>query len=86
MKWYRLAAEQGSTQAQDHLGTMYAMGVGVPQDYVQAHMWFNLAGASLPASDSRRRGAAANRDAVESKMTRAQIAEARQRAREWMPK
>ena len=75
-KWYRLAAEQGDVQAQYELAWLYATGDGVTQDYVAAHMWLNLTGASLPASDSRRRGAAANRDAVESKMTRAQIADA----------
>jgi hypothetical protein len=40
---YRLAADQ---VAQYNLGVMYGTGEGVPQDYVQAHMWFNLA-ASL---------------------------------------
>ena len=37
------AADQGEVRAQYNLGIMYATGQGVPQDYVQAHMWFNLA-------------------------------------------
>jgi len=37
---YRLAAEQGFADAQLNLGAMYGKGEGVPQDYVQAHMWF----------------------------------------------
>ena len=33
---------------------MYREGLGVPQDYVEAHKWFNLAVASLPAEDGMR--------------------------------
>ena len=83
VKWYRLAAEDGAANAQDNLGRMYAMGFGVPRDYVQAHMWFNLA-----ASKSSRilDMAISDREAVESKMTPEQLAEAQRLAREWMPK
>jgi len=45
VKWYRLAAEQGYAKAQSGLGFMYSLGQGVPQDYLQAHMWANLAAA-----------------------------------------
>jgi TPR repeat protein len=31
---------------------MCAHGHGVPQDYVQAHKWFDLAAARFPASDT----------------------------------
>ncbi|MFN2150265.1 MAG: SEL1-like repeat protein, partial [Anaerolineales bacterium] len=31
--------------AQYNLGLMYSKGRGVPQDYVKAHMWLNLAAA-----------------------------------------
>ncbi|MGA2435349.1 MAG: SEL1-like repeat protein, partial [Bryobacteraceae bacterium] len=61
------------------LGLMYAKGQGVPQDYIQAHMWFNLAGASGNAD------AIKERDAIGSKMTPDQIAEAQRLAREWKP-
>jgi TPR repeat protein len=86
VKWYRLAADQHDAQAQYQLAFLYAIGDGVAQDYVAAHMWFNLAGANFPASDARRRLAIANRDAVESKMTREQVAEAQERARDCKPK
>ncbi len=33
--------------AQVDLGVMLENGWGVPQDYVQAHMWFNLAASGL---------------------------------------
>jgi TPR repeat protein len=59
---------------------MYFAGRGVPQDYVMAHMWLNLAVAN--GNDV----AAGARDTVSAKMTAAQIAEAQKLAREWKPK
>jgi len=59
---------------------MYVDGYGVPQDYIQAHMWFNLAGANGVAF------AVQQRDMVARKMTPGQIAEAQRLAREWKPK
>ena len=49
------------------------------QDYVLAHMWYNLAAAQDAGV------AAKNRDRVAAKMTPAQIAEAQRLAREWKP-
>jgi TPR repeat protein len=43
--WYLRAADQGDANAQLHLGTMYEQGHGVPQDFVLAHMRYNLAAA-----------------------------------------
>ncbi len=45
VKWYTKAAQQGDADAQCRLGLMYANGRGVPQDYVQAYKWLNLAAA-----------------------------------------
>ncbi len=78
-RWYRKAADQGDSLAQYELGQMYVDGEGVPQDYVQAHMWFNLAASEIKI-------AAKFRDDLASKMTPAQIAEAQKMAREWKPK
>ncbi len=66
--------------AKTSLGFMYEEGHGVPQDYVQAHMWFNLAAADGQAS------AIEGRDVIAKKMTPEQIAEAQRLAREWKPK
>jgi Trypsin-like peptidase domain/Sel1 repeat len=41
--WYRKAAEQGESLAQDNLGRAYMDGRGVPQDYVQAAAWYRKA-------------------------------------------
>jgi TPR repeat protein len=68
-------------------GLWYAQGEDGAQDYVSAHMWFNLAAARFPATDTRNRGLAVrNRDLVAGKMTRDQLAEAQKLAREWKPK
>ncbi len=42
------AAHRGNASAQYQLGLMYFNGGdGVPQDYVSAHMWFNLSAAQI---------------------------------------
>ena len=81
MRWYLLAANQGSFIAQWSLGIVYERGQGVPQDYVEAHKWYNLA-----ASHDIDSLAGKSRDLLAAKMTPAQIAEAQKLAREWMPK
>ncbi len=76
---------QGYAFAQFALGSMYEKGQGVPQDYVQAHTWYNLAASRSPPGTDRD-NAVKNRDIVAAKMTPAQIAEAQRLAREWKPK
>jgi len=84
VKWYQKAAEQGLAFAQYSLGLMYANGQGVPRDYVDAHRWFNL---SASGSQGRsHKNSVHNRDKIEKKITPAQLAEAKKRAREWKPK
>jgi uncharacterized protein len=50
-----LAADQGQPDAQNNLGHFYRTGQGVPQDYVQAHMWLNLTASKYPASKKEER-------------------------------
>ncbi len=64
---------------------MYKNGQGVTQDFVQAHMWFNLASSSFPPGEDRDQ-AVKNRDTVAARMTPAQISEAEKLAQEWRPK
>ncbi len=59
---------------------MYMNGTGVTQDYVQAHMWFNLAAVKGDETATK------NRDIVAKKMTPAQIAEAQKLCREYREK
>ncbi len=65
------------------LGLMYQDGQGVPQDYVEAHMWLNLATAQSSGEDRDRY--MKTRDTLAEEMTPEQIAEAQRRAREWTP-
>jgi uncharacterized protein len=83
-RWNRKAAEQGHAQAQSTLGYLYDQGLGVPQDYVVAHMWANL--ATSRATGVVREIFQKDRDSVAPKLTPAQLAEAQRRAREWEPK
>jgi uncharacterized protein len=55
----------------------------VAQDYVRAHMWFNLAAASAETGNNF---AAEYCDKLAAKMTPAQIADAQRLAREWKPR
>jgi TPR repeat protein len=81
--WYRRAAEQGDSRAQYSLGLLYDRGQGVPRDIVEASKWLNLSTAAAPRQ--AREAHARIRDAVTTKMTRGEIAEARLRALEWAP-
>ena len=58
----------------------HANGNGVPQDYIQALMWFNLAAAQGDKTGRK------NRDYAAKKMTPADISKAQAMAREWMEK
>ena len=75
-------AQKGDAAAQYDLGVMYHEGRGVPQDYVQAHKWYNLAGAGATIAQLRD-SAIKNRDIVAAKMQQNQIAEAQRLASEW---
>lgn len=57
---------------------MYEKGLGVPQDFAMAYMWFNLAAADRYGSD-----AASRRDALAARMEPSQVAEAQRMSREW---
>ncbi len=81
--WYRRAAEQGDSPAQYSLGLLYDRGQGVPRDIVEAAKWLNLATAAAPPQ--AREARARIRDAVATKMTRGELAEARLRALQWAP-
>ena len=69
------------------LGIMYQAGNGVPQDYVEAHKWFNLSAARASADEKDVRDHAVKaRDELASMMTPAQVAKAQRMSREWQPK
>jgi uncharacterized protein len=76
-KWYRKAAEHspdmgGAGQGRNRLGMLYEDGLGVPKNLVLAYMWYSL---------TQFRG---NLKEIECDMTRAQIAQARKMANDWL--
>jgi TPR repeat protein len=81
IRWMRKAAEQGHVFAQATLGSIYAEGVQgmIQKDYPQALMWFVFAAAQgdMEAMELR--------DAMASRMTPTQVAEAQKLAREFKP-
>ncbi len=85
LRLWRPLAEQGHADAQYSLGVMYSQGRGVPQDYVQAHMWFNLAALRLLPFEGFN-AAIQERNLVAELMTPAQIAEAQKLLCEWCPR
>ena len=82
----RKAAEAGSAGAQYALGVMYSGGyaqaLGLPQDDVRAHSWFNIAATNTTNRLDRDR-AVRYRDVLARTMSTQQIAEAQKLAREW---
>jgi TPR repeat protein len=76
LKWYRLAASQGMTSAQNSLGVMYALGQGTPKNPARAYLWFNV---SVLSGNS---GGVDNRDRIAKEMSSQQIAEAQQMTRD----
>ena len=77
LKEWRGAARKGDPRAMLALGRAFVKGLGVPQDFIEAHKWFNLAAAR---GDLK---AAAERDALAKEMTVEERAEARKLARAW---
>ncbi len=73
------AANAGDGRAMLALGRLYLQGLGVIQDYVEAHKWFNLAASRGVAE------ALEERDALSAKMTPEQVATAQARAAAWQP-
>ncbi len=61
-----------------NLGSSYEEGLGVVRDYVQAHIWFDI------ASRLRIKNAAKKRDVIAKNTTPAQITEAQKLAQKWL--
>ena len=75
---WQAAADEGDLRAMLALGRLYAKGLGVLQDPVEAHKWLNL------AASRGEEAALAERDALAAVMTSAELTEARQRAKVWL--
>ena len=80
-RFVRSGGDAGQSVHQAMFGLMYDKGHGVPQDFVLAYKWLNLAAAG--ARKHERDHFLRLRDAVASKMSPAQIAEGQQLAMAW---
>ena len=79
LREWQAAANGGDARAMLALGRLYMQGLGAPQDYVKAHLWFNLAASRGEAA------AATERNALAGRMAPEQIAEAQKQAAAWQP-
>ena len=80
-RWFRRAADQGHANAQAVLGSLYAVGLGVPKDFVNAYVWVSLA---LPRLEGRMRDrAVALHEELSALMSPAQIGKAQKLAGDW---
>lgn len=75
-KWFKLAAIQGNAQAQEHLGSMYAEGLGVMHNKIRAAALLTL------SAESGRASASLALDDVSKGMTAQQLISARKMARD----
>ena len=72
-----MAAESGCRTARYLLAEMYRDGKGLPQDYITAYQWYLLAGSDDEAVKTELKS-------LESRMTAADIAEAKAGAQSWL--
>ena len=79
LREWQASANAGDAKAMLALGRLYVQGLGVPQNYVQAHMWFNLAASRFEAE------AVKERDALAARMAPEQVAKAQEQAAAWQP-
>ncbi|MCO5051800.1 MAG: sel1 repeat family protein [Verrucomicrobiae bacterium] len=77
LKWYRASANGGYAYAQHHLGMRYKDGQGVTANPVEAYKWLSLAadGGVAEATEIRKE--------VQSRMTGAQVSEAKRLLKEF---
>jgi len=76
-KWYMESAKQGYRKSQRRLGTMYAMGFGVPKNYIKSYAWFKVSAVQRSPKALR------NLRKVEAHMTAEQIYYAKKLARQY---
>jgi TPR repeat protein len=83
-EWLRKAAEQGHAEARVRLAEMYALGLGVSRDTVEAYALIESAMPGLAAEGQFSKAAARQmQDAIAAGLSAEQLADARDRARRW---
>ena len=77
-RYYRMAAEGGFIQAMTSLAYVTYRGIGVEEDLAEGYMWYYIAAALEEFS------AIADRDELAKKLSQDQVAQAEQKASEWL--
>jgi TPR repeat protein len=86
LQWYRRAAAAGDIESMFSLFEFYRSGRGMQvPDYVEANKWLLVAELAKHATPEQITRAKVERRRMEGVMARTQIAESRQRARDWRP-
>jgi hypothetical protein len=75
--WYLQSAKQGHRKAQRRLGTMYAIGHGMPKDYIKAYAWYKISAAQNSEK------ALSNLRKLKTRMTSEQLYYARKLAKQY---
>jgi len=81
--WFRKCAEQGDAIAQYNLGLDSSTGRSVPQDYVEAYFWFDLAAGGKPQADLTKLAVEAREEAA-SHLSPADLSRAQARVQKWV--
>lgn len=79
-EWYRKAAERGDGGAQGMMGTLYSLGQGVEQNYVEAYYWLDLAAGMKGPKQAQY---AAYRQMMGAHITADELAEVQEREAAW---
>ncbi len=91
IKWWRRAAEQGHVFAQYFLGQEYLHGNssgGVPYDFVEVYTWWSLYAANAKGKEQEiyKKGSFQVLERIAPMMTPGQLAEAKKRVADFVPK
>jgi len=65
---------------------LYRVGQGVPQDYVEAYFWFDIAAARLPSYqgwEKIEKDITKDRDEIAAELNPADLSRVQERARKW---
>lgn len=83
-RWFSRAADQGHSHAMLILAGLYATGRGVPKDNIKAYKWAYIVSAASRV-DEFRNGSLQLMGVLETRMSAAEISQARSEAGQWHP-
>jgi hypothetical protein len=85
LKWMTASAEQGYGQAQARLGMIYAKGLGVPVNNIEAYRWFALAAQSSDPKTQLKTISETNKAVIFKRLSPAERKQAEALVEDWRP-